>query len=551
MTRSRRGLLPRALAALALVGLLAACTPAANSTPTDSSSSDASDTLVVAIPALGSKWGMPDTADDGLLPILTNVRATLIRKPYVETGADTVPGQDLYSFGPYLAKSYDVSEDGLTYTFHLRDDITSAAGNPLTVDDVIWSYERKFGAEGGQTPEVNAPAITSASQFSKVDDSTVAVTIASASDGLLLLAVMADYTGYIYDSVLLKEHATADDPYALAWSDSNPNFGFGPYSVGDYVAGQSVDLVKNPGFPSDLGTGPNEVRMRVIPDAGTRFNALSSGDVDMALNLEPQDLAELADSSTITVPTAAKSNAWLIMSMLTNKAPFDDTLVRQAMSYAIPYDQIIDNVYFGRATRGTGGLLDPDAPGYTDENLTVYDYDPAKAKELLAQAGHPDGISFTLTVDSTVPELESAAVQMKTAAAESGLDISIEKVSQSVFFEGRGDHTPQAFLTRDYAISLVPSYELRLYTHPDSRNNLADWTSTEFENLVTAAEAEPDPLSDAAGVKWSAAENYLVNESPLNFVAAIQPALAYSSTVDGFVWRTDQFVDYTQITKSK
>ncbi|CAN5412314.1 hypothetical protein BH10ACT9_BH10ACT9_17280 [soil metagenome] len=505
--------------------------------------------MVVAVPALGSKWGMPDTADDGLLPVLVNTRATLIRKPYVDSGPDTVPGQDLYTFEPYLAESYEVSPDGLVYTFKLRDDVVSAAGNPLTADDVVFSYQRKFGATGGQTPEVNAPALLSADQVTKVDDSTVQVRIDRPQDGLLLLAVMADYTGHIYDSTVLQEHATPEDPYALAWSDTDGNFAFGPYSIADYVSGQSVNLIKNKGFPSDLAAGPDTIIMRVIPDAGTRLNTLRSGDADMALNLEPQDLAAVSDDPSIVVPTAAKSNAWLIMSMMANKAPFDDPRVRQAMSYAIPYDRIIENVYFGRASRGTGGILDPDAPGYTSDGLTVYASDPAKARQMLAEAGHPDGIAFELTIDSSVPDLETAAVQMQTAAVEAGVEITINKVSSSVFWQQRGEHTPQAFLTRDYAISLVPSYELRLYTHADSRNNLADWTSPEFEARVEAAEAEPDPLSAEAGAKWNLAERFMVDQSSLNFVATVQPALAYGSDVSGFVWRTDQFVDFSQITK--
>jgi peptide/nickel transport system substrate-binding protein len=543
-SRSQRKRVARLLALITASALaLSACSSGASEGEDAASSAP----IVVGVSALGTKWGTPDSGQDGTL--FGNLHAGLVRKPYLPAEGEYVSGQDVYTFEPYLAESYEVSDDGTVYTFRLRDDVESSSGNPLTADDVVYSYQRKFASPAGTTIAVTTPVLTSADQVQKVDDSTVSITIPSASFGTQLLALLSDYTGGIYDSTLLTEHATDDDPYAIEWSDTEPNYGFGPYMVEEYREGQYIDYVENPGFPDDLATGAEKFRYTLVGDAGTQLSALRAGDIDIAMSLLPADIASLETEDGITVPTVKSPNEWLLMPTVTTSAPFDDVAVRQAFAYAVPYDELIENVYYGRATKVEAGPISPETPGYSSEGLTGYDFDPQRAKELLAEAGYPDGTSFTLTIDASRADLEAAAILIQSRAAEAGFDISIEKVSNAALWEGIADKAFQAFMMRDYAITQTQSYVMRLFSQPDSFANFADWENEDYYAAEEAAEAVPDQLSDEAGALWAKAEAILLQQWPINYALHIQPTVAYGSDISGFVWRTDNYLDLTQITR--
>jgi peptide/nickel transport system substrate-binding protein len=242
------------------------------------------------------------------------------------------------------------------------------------------------------------------------------------------------------------------------------------------------------------------------------------------------------------------------MPLLANKAPFDNALVRQAMEYAIPYDQIIQNVFHGLAIRKSPGFLRSDAPGYDGSGFTDFSYDPAKAKALLAQAGVSAPVSYTLTVSAAEPDMQEAAVQIQTYAKAAGFNIAIKQVPAAAFGQGRTDHTFQAFLLLDYSITLTPSYELNVYTakNPDGSpagNNLGAWVDPAFYTAKAKADALADPYTPAAGQLWNATERIFIDQAPIAFIAQIQPTTAFRTDVQGITWRSDQWIDWSQASK--
>ncbi|MFZ2173447.1 MAG: ABC transporter substrate-binding protein [Rhodococcus sp. (in: high G+C Gram-positive bacteria)] len=524
------------IGALALSG----CSSSSN----NSASADGGSTLTLVTPDTGITWSM----DNGFggLEQANNLHATLLRKPYVDSSQGGAQQQDVYNYEPYLAENYTVSEDGLTYTFTLKE-AKSAAGNTLSADDVLWSFDRKFNTPTSVAPGIFAPSITDpASQIKKIDDRTVSFTIPQAGLGVTFLALMSDLLGQIYDSTLLEEHVTQEDPYAVKWTVENPNYGFGAYEVTDYQPGVQVVMKSRPDWI--LGEAPiKTINIRIVADAGTRANAVKNGDAQMAESITPADSAALATDPNVFVPKVDNPNMFIMMPLVTNKAPFDNPLVRQAMAYATPYQQIVDDVYRGLATRQGSGFLLPDAPGYTNEGLPDYAFDPAKSKELLAQAGFPDGVSFSLAVSAADPDTREAAVQIQTAARAGGFDVQIEQMPASQFADQRSNHTSQAFILRDYAITLTPPYELLVYTAEDSSNNFADWEYRPFYEALAAGNALPDALSDEAGRAWNAAEKIYLEQSPIVFIAQVQPNVLLSSDVAGFAWRSDNWVDYSNL----
>lgn len=527
------------VALLAVLLALSACATSAN---TQGGEGGGGSALTIVTPDTSIVWAL-DAGFGGYEPA-KNLQATMLRKPFVDAPQGRgVQQQDVYNYVPYLAESYDVSADGLTYTFHLSD-AKSAAGNTLSADDVLWTYERRFATPTSVIPGVMAPSLTDpATQITKVDDKTVSFTLPSAGLGTTFLALMSDLCGEIYDSTLLTQHTTPEDPYAVAWSSQNPNFGFGPYEVTAQQQGVSATLTAR----DDFVLGPpaiTTINLRIVPDAGTRANAVKNGDAQIAESVTPADSAALASDPNVIAPEVANPNTFLMMPLVTNKAPFDNVDVRRAMAYAVPYDQIVDNVYRGLAKRSGPGFLLDDAPGYTDEGFPGYAYDPAKAKQMLADAGFPDGVEFSLAVSAAEPDSREAAVQIQTAAKAAGFTVNIDEQPAAQFAEQRVDHSSQAFLLRDYAITLVPPYELLVYTAPGSTNNFADWEYQPFYDALAAGNALPDALSDEAGKAWNTAENIYLDQSPIVFIAQVQPNVLVSSSVTGYAWTSDNWINY-------
>ncbi|MEV8548000.1 ABC transporter substrate-binding protein [Streptomyces sp. NPDC051572] len=478
-----------------------------------------------------------------------NTQATLLHKPYVKSAKGDSLQQDVNTFDGYLASGYKVSNGGRTYTFTLKDAV-SAAGNHLTADDVIYTFTRKFKSPKGNGPSIWAPVIVGMNQFKKIDAHKVSITLSNSGYSTTLLALLSDRTTQIYDSKLLKQHATAKDPYAVLWSSENPNYGFGPYEVKTDSPGVQVVLTANPHFVLGAPKIKN-ISIKIVADAGTRANAVRNNQADYAENLLPADMADLkTDGSGVKLATADSPNQFVMIPLVTNKAPFNNTAVRQAFAYAVPYQKIIDNVYHGLAHRNGPSFLRSDAPGYDGSGFTDFTYNPKKAKAMLAAAGFKSGVSFTLTVSAAAPDMQQAAIQIQTYAKAAGFKVKINQQPDAAIAAGRAEGTFQAWVLRDSANTLTPSYELGIYTGKDSPNNLAKWENADFYAAKAKADAQSAPTSSAAGKAFNTAERILVNQAPIVFVAQIQPDKAMRSAVNGFAWRSDNQTDFSAMSFS-
>jgi peptide/nickel transport system substrate-binding protein len=530
-----------ALATAGLLVVLAACSSSGGST----SSSAGGSTLTIVEPDNNMGWAV-DYAFSGLEQSI-NTQAQLLKKPYQKTSQTGVETQDASKFDPFLAKSMDVSSDGLTYTFHLTNAV-SAHGNKLTAEDVLWSFQRKYNtptaiAYGAGSPVLYDPD----KQIKVVDTHTVSFTIARAGYGEQLKALLSDLIGEVYDSKWLKQHATKSDPYAVKWSATHPNFGFGAYEVTQWNASSGATLEAR----KDFVLGEPKVKkiiVRVVPDSGARVTAVESGTADIAENVDPAASSQAESNSSVIVPKVADSNQYIEFPLVTNKAPFNNVKVRQAMAYAVPYDQIIKNVFHGLAVRNGSGFLDRKAPGYDGTGLPDYKFDVAKAKELLKEAGVTTPVKFALTVSASDSDMVNTAIQIQSAASAAGFDITINKVNQSQFNLQRSDHTSQAFILRDYAITMVPGYELTVYTAKDSGNNFADWEYQPFYDAVAKGYTIQDAFSSEAGKAWNAAEQIYITQSPIVFIGQTQPNVLLNKKVGGYASRSDQWLDYSNLT---
>jgi peptide/nickel transport system substrate-binding protein len=291
----------------------------------------------------------------------------------------TAPATD----APALASSWDVAKDGLTYTFHLRENVTFQDGTPWNADAAIYNLTRytdpkdpNYDATVSATYGVLTTKVKS---FEKVDDMTIAFHMA------------APYPYFIGDLYpIYFASPTSLEKSGSAGQAKNP-VGTGPFEFVSQNGNQEVDLKKNPNY---WGGAPklDELHIVNIPDASSRVAALRSGRVDWIEGASPDDIPSL-ESSNFVITKQLFDWTWN-WSFMTNKGPLANPEVRLALNYAIDRDAIANDLLDGTAVAMTNILPSKDPMYESSDDLYTYDVD--KAKQMLADAGYANG--FTMTV---------------------------------------------------------------------------------------------------------------------------------------------------------
>ena len=264
---------------------------------------------------------------------------------------------------PRIAESYEISDDGTEYTFHLRNDVTFHDGTPLTSADV------KFSLEMYMNSEYQGSQVTMLQSVETPDDYTVVCKLEGAYSPFLLGVCSVHIASQAYYEASPEEFV------------SNP-VGSGPYKYTGRSKGSNITLEAYDGYYR--GEAPiKEVNFEVIPDQSTTAIALQTGEVNFA-TIESSTIAQLSANPNIEIAEVANSG-FTYVSMNTEKEPFNDVKVRQAINYAINRENLVQVCYDGEAEVNSN-ICSKDRFGYSDDQFQ-YTYDPEKAKELLAEAG--------------------------------------------------------------------------------------------------------------------------------------------------------------------
>ena len=414
---------------------------------------------------------------------------------------------------PQLAESWDVSADGTTYTFHLRQGVMSHFGNEMTSEDVLFSIEKPLtaGATNGFILGFIGGGLTSIDQVTAVDDYTVEIALPAPSTRLPLALGWGRIV--IYDSTEVKAHATDDDPFANEWLNQNVA-GFGPYALTSFgSAGRELILEARDdywGDPPDIKT----VIQRGVEEAGNRLQLLITEDIHYAQNLDPLQLDEV-DSYDHLATTRVADNAFAMMG-ITYEPPWGSNDVRGAIAKAIPYDAIVSQIYRGRAQRQRSILL-PFAEGYTEE-FWQYDTDMDAATTVLSGVGE----TLTISYSEGFPVHEQLAIAIQGALRQAGLDIELQKLVSQDFNPQFLSGGLQAYVS-DRLFPALPD--------PDFFMAIYGGTSGGFLNAYKYANADvdaaintitTDPAGRAAAIKEG--QRHLVRD--LLFIP-----LAYLGTV--------------------
>ncbi|WP_299666653.1 ABC transporter substrate-binding protein [uncultured Psychromonas sp.] len=302
---------------------------------------------------------------------------------------------DSETINPELAKSWEISEDGLTYLFHLREDATFWDGSSVSASDVKWSFDRAVSLGGFPTVQMKAGGLISPEQFSTVDEHTFKITMPTASK--LTLPDLAVPIPMIINADVAKENATKDDPWATEYLHKTPAGG-GAYMLERWNPGQQLVYKRFDQWKSGPLPQMQRVIVREVPSSTTRRALIERGDADVALSLPAKDVKELQNNKDLKVSSSTIDNTLHAVGLNMKFEPFTKLKVRQAIAYAIPYQQIFDVAAYGMGEPMWGRDTKQATTAVWPQPFP-YKTDLTKAKTLLAEAGYPNGFSVPISIN--------------------------------------------------------------------------------------------------------------------------------------------------------
>ena len=240
----------------------------------------------------------------------------------------------------------------MSCTFKLRKDATFHDGTPVTAKDVKWSFDRSVSVGGFPTFQMSAGSLEKREQFVVVDDHTFRVDFIRKDK--MLMFNLAVVVPFVINSELAKKHATEADPWALAWLKAN-EAGGGAYRVESWKPGSETILARFDNWKSGPLPKIRRVIARDVPSAGTRRAMLERGDADISTGFPPKDFDQMIKEGKLKVVGVPIPNALWYVALNTSRPPFDNVKLRQAIAWAMPYEQIQASAFFGRAKPMYGG----------------------------------------------------------------------------------------------------------------------------------------------------------------------------------------------------
>ena len=406
---------------------------------------------------------------------------------------------------PCLAEKWDVSPDGLTYTFHLRPNVKFQDGSPVSASDVLYSMTRALNPKLGSpvalnylgdiagAKELNAGKAADLKGVKVLDPMTVAITITKPK--AYWIYTLTYPTGYVVSKAEAKTDA------ALTAEDDAKGAGTGAFRVTSYARDVKVILAANPtyweGAPKIAG-----IERPVMVDAGTRHDMYVKGDIDILQYESPGDFESDSKDAALKDQARLFPRAATFYLGLNQQAfpAFKDVRVRQALAYAIDKNKIV-SVVFGGKRDVAEDILAKGIPGF-DPAFKGLPYDPAKAKQLLAAAGHPGGAGIPpipLTYRGSLPDLAKTVDQIRQMWAETlGLKIESRVSEYGAMLHQNDKNALECYHIRWAADYLDPQDYYSVLLRTGSAENHVVYSDAKFDALCDAADVSQNPAQRRA-----------------------------------------------------
>ncbi len=417
---------------------------------------------------------------------------------------------------PDLAETWNISEDGRDYTFHLRTDAQFHDGKPVTARDVQWSLERVtnpltespvadqyLGDIVGVKEKLEGDA-TTISGVRVIDDYTIAITIDEAKS--YFLAKMTYPTGFVLD----RENVEANP---RSWF-REPN-GTGPFRLKEYVVGESLVLGRNEQF--HLGP-PKLEEIEFILSGGTSLLMYENEEIHVA-GVGLADLDRLNDPSNDLFPelrTAPASFSVNYIGLNVNEPPLDDVKVRQALNLAIDKQEIA-TIVLGDLVEPADGILPPNFPGY-DEGVSGYEFDPVRARQLLEESKYGDDLENIPPITITTPGNFGANVSLDMEVIlqmwerNLGITAEFQQTEYATFLKDLHKGRFQMFDIGWIADYPDPENFLDILFHSESTNNHTHYSNPEVDDLLMQARVETNTATRYD--LYNQAEQMILDDAP-------------------------------------
>lgn len=524
---------------------------------------------VAALLSTAAIPGLADTPDDQLVVgfsmtnLLTLDPAAITGRETVQVLANVYDGLvthdpvDRSKVNPDLAESWEIAPDNTSVTFHLREGATFASGNPVTAEDVVWSFKRQMAVNLAQAAFLKTygfSAENADASFVAQDERTVVINLPRPVDPQVVVQTLGIVgPGSILDSQLVMENEE-DGDWGAAWLNTN-SAGSGMFTFDDWRANDRVILTRNDDFwgePSAM----RRIIMRHIPESQNQRLMLEKGDLDIGFSLAGPDLKALSESEEVEVLSQPGSGFYYLAVSMKDER-FANPNVREALRYLIDYQGVNDAIMpfygeFHQRPIQTGFLGELPDPEYT--------LDPEKAKALLAEAGYPDGFSTTLRALADAPFM-SAATAIQATLAQGGINAEIISGSGEQIYGAMRERQFELLVGRGGGGQLPhPDSNLRaLVYNPDNSDtakfsNFQGWRTSfydaELNGMIDAALVESDQETQVAMY-------HEIQEKIATVVPSIQPfsevldSVGYRADLEGFVLNPSWGTDLGAITKAR
>ncbi|MAS34791.1 MAG: ABC transporter substrate-binding protein [Anaerolineaceae bacterium] len=417
---------------------------------------------------------------------------------------------------PWLAESWERSDDGLTWTFQLREGVTFSNGDELTAEDVKWSFERIIEVESGNLFRIGGAD----TMVEAVDTYTVAITT-TAPVAMLPAALAANKSVGIMSSASVEDDGTVNVP-----------IGSGPFVISEVEGTTRLVLTKNENYWQEGVPYLDAVEITPVTDDTSREQGLIGGEYDWIFTIPPQNFSNLEANEDVVVETAPRL-AYDYFGLNLNREPFSDVRVRQAIAYAIDRQQICDFAFFGLCT-AIQGPTGSGTPWYYP--YAPYDRDLDMARQLLSDAGYADGFTMQIMPAIGFEETLRGAQIVQQQLSEIGITVEITPEEFGTWLERQGNGDFDAFMLSWIGLTDVEDYYY-LQHRTGQSFNFTGYSNEAFDALVDEGRTIDD--FDERYAVYEQANQMLVDDAPYIYMYVKREVKAYAPYVHGYVTRSD------------
>ena len=413
---------------------------------------------------------------------------------------------------PSLAESWDISDDGLEYTFHLRQGVKFHNGNDFTAEDVAYTFHRMLTVEGGVNTEfidqikgadeLLAGETDTLEGVEVVDDYTIKVTLKEPFAGFL--ASISSPGVSIYDSEATE---AAGDQFGM---DPAVTVGTGPFEFASWSFNNQLVLTRNEDYWKGASGLPGVV-IKIIPDTETQSMMFESGELDI---LDLDYAADSVDRFTETYPDQIVQGprvGIVYFTMNFNKEPFQDVRVRKAVQMSIDRQAILDALYGGRG-QVEQGIFPHGLIGFNPDQEEIK-YDPEAAKALLAEAGYADGFDMEIAADSSASDTMTMALEIVSdQLAEVGIRAEIKNYDESTWLETRKSGELGSFISTWSADYNDPDNFIYTFFGNEEKTRIRSINYPDTEVMERVAKARTIVNEDERLAEYKALEEKIIHE---------------------------------------